>query len=78
MLVELLPHVDEEVALPAIAVIAMADTPPIDPFRHARAQFQRSILTRSLFDRVLACGSDLSSYEKVLRDFIWTPTATGR
>lgn len=76
MLAELMPPV--EVEKPSL-VIAVATYPIVaDPLRHARQQMQRSILTNSLLDRVLSCGGDIPTYERVLRTFIWTPSIDGR
>ena len=80
MLAEVLA-IEEEAALPAAAILAVIDLPvppPVDPLRHARVQMQRSILTYSLLDRVLACGGDIPSYERIMREFIWTPNPGGR
>ena len=77
MLAEPILPILEESTYAALVVVAVVET-PVDPLRHARSQVQRSILTHSLLDRVLSCGVDLPSYEKVMREFIWTPTASGR
>ncbi len=77
MLAELIPPV-VEAETPSL-IVAVATCPVIaDPLRHARQQMQRSILTNSLLDRVLSCGGDIPSYERVLRTFIWTPSIDGR
>ncbi|MEZ5924854.1 MAG: hypothetical protein R3D57_10785 [Hyphomicrobiaceae bacterium] len=80
MLAEPILQFEEEIApatAVATAVIAVIQ-PKVDPLRHARAQVQRSILTYSVLSRVLGCGADLPSYERILREFIWTPSSTGR
>ena len=77
MLAELIPPM-VEVETPSL-IVAVATLPAVaDPLRYARQQMQRSILTNSLLDRVLSCGGDIPSYERVLRTFIWTPSIDGR
>lgn len=71
-----MPPVEVEAPAQFVAIAASPVRP--DPLRHARQQLQRSILTNSLLDRVLSCGGDIPSYERVLRTFIWTPTITSR
>lgn len=75
MLAEFIPPM--EVDTPPLIVSVAAVTQTADPLRIARQKMQRSILTNSLLSRVLSCGGDLPSYERVLRTFIWTPTADG-
>jgi hypothetical protein len=67
-----------EVDTPPLVIAVAAMPQAADPLRIARQQMQRSVLTNSLLSRVLSCGGDLPSYERVLRTFIWTPTADGR
>ena len=82
MLAEILEITEEEeAALAAVTILAVVDfpaPPAADPMRHARGVMQRSILTCSLLDRVLACGGDIPSYERIMREFIWTPAPGGR
>lgn len=76
LLAELIPPMEVDAPPLIVAVTAMPQV--ADPLRNARKQMQRSILTNSLLSRVLSCGGDLPSYERVLRTFSWTPTADGR
>ena len=82
MFAEILEITEEEEAAPAavmiLAVVNLSAKPAVDPLRHARVVMQRSILTYSLLDRALACGSDIPSYERIMREFIWTPPPGGR
>jgi hypothetical protein len=82
MLAEVITITDESAVRPAappvLTVFARVVEPAGDPLRHARALIQRSILTYSLLDRALACGSDLASYQRLMREFIWTPSRGGR
>ena len=80
MLADFIPTAEEEAArrVSPVAIAIATIAPPADPFRHARLQFQRSILTNSLLERALACGADLPSYEKIMREFIWTLRSDSR
>lgn len=81
MLAEVLVIAEEEAAPPAATVLAVVNLPAlpaVDPLRYARVAMQRSVLTYSLLDRALACGGDILTYERIMREFIWTPPPGGR